>query len=194
LPGRFIYHDIDEGPFTEKTAEALFRLMWKEDSQDPLRSGIYLLVIAPKFTEIGIYHVRQHAKKWTEVAIREQYDWVQFLNTRSTEPIRHPNDLRFVTRLLQTGQLKRRYFEDFPDDREWQQLLSVSASSSFWWAVEIRLPFSVMAAHEAMSPPRHEVPPGPVYLWAASDLPETAPRAILRPDAAGVKRLICREE
>jgi len=116
LPGRFVIHDIFDGPFTERVAPLLLKSAWVDDPKVPENSGISFLAVAPRNARLGISQVRRMSRGH---AITHRHNsrsfWGKYLLTVFGVQAEHETKLgegRYVTRLLLTSQVKQRYLSD----------------------------------------------------------------------------------
>jgi len=182
LPGRFVAHDVAVGPFTELRASELMDRAWIADRAIE-GSGIHFLAIAPPGASMGIYAARRLAR-WLAEAENERF-WETY-RTELRIPAAPPETedrRRYVTRLLQTDQIKRRYFSETSSGQNNQQateekfLEPTYKPEQYWWCVEVYIP-----GWRSEENPAHDVPPALVFMWHIEDDPllTPTPRAIIR--------------
>jgi hypothetical protein len=139
LPGRFVIHDIFDGPFTERVAPLLLNSAWVDDPEKPENSGISFLAVAPRHAHLSISQVRGMARANT-IARRHHMKrfWCDYLETvfgiqpadesqvkaekKDADRAKHEETKlgaeRYVTRLLLTSQVKQRYLSDLESEDE----------------------------------------------------------------------------
>ena len=189
LPGRFVTHDINHGPFAEYSAHNLLKRMWCDD-ENFLLSGISFLALAPAKTEIGIGIVREAASEKVRDKIRAEPEfWKDYSSTFfekegpeewNVGDFNDFNDVRCVTRLMKSAQVEKRYFpvEEYDKERVTQKDDQVKAAlhawqrcvakydEDRWWVVEIRMPYYASAKEPDDDKPS-EAPPALVYFWSS---------------------------
>lgn len=190
LPGRFLYHDLMQGPYREDPAARLLDSAWVEED-DAALSGINFLVVGPRGTRLGIEAVR--ARTLVEVARRPEDLWADYCARFGLPASDGARAIpRMVTRLLGTSQVVHRYLSRYEQGvfaacrveldrlRRAHEALETASRplgdetaaeppSAFaeqqWWAVEVRLP----TRHEAKTGAGRRLPPALVCLWRIQD-------------------------
>jgi hypothetical protein len=185
LPGRFVLHDVEGGPYAEVTAAELLDRAWMTHPYRRGKSGIFFLAVAPRGARMGISIVRRMA---AEYALSEDpATWANYVRHRIgiTHADAAPQlaDARLVTRLLRTQQVLHRYFARRGTPRSpvhpkaQTAIKSTGASDGqYWWCVEVRAPLRM----PAKAAPQKDAPPAFVYLWWITDEPGAACRAEIR--------------
>lgn len=192
LPGRFVIHDIERGPYQEDTANELFDKAWVNLATPgtPPDHGISFLAVGPRGLRLGFREARARALDyWKErfLEVWPRYERAFQISTRDS-----PRDTpRLVTRLLRTDQVLRRYAsvvrlrsaqqraqsDDRPEPEQLDQqaaarnvletsLAGTDLASQWWISVEVRAAHIIEMATSAGG----AVPPALVCLWRIQDL------------------------
>ena len=187
LPGRFVLHDIIEGPYVERHVAQLLKRSWSKDDDDAGHSGISYLAIVPPGTRLGIYEVRKFAKglaRSHSSALWQQYLDNYFSGVENPGTPIDVESVRYVTRLLQSGEVGRRYFTGarslepgtkLSPMEMWRQY---SKPGAYWWCVEVGVADGG-SAPVSRSKGVLEPPPAMVYLWCVEDARNSPPRGQL---------------
>jgi len=188
LPGRLVLHDIMTGPFRERSTWSLMHQAWMKDTQEDGDSAVAFLAVAPRGTTVGIGAIRQRAK--LEMLCHDGHVLAAYVRRTANAAAglvpSNPSDTsyidrwRYVTRLLTTDQIERRYLAQEVDgvkrvDERCRNFFLRSFSSPHkdrWWSVEIRLPrhsrHREAGANDEDSASEEHLPPFSVLFWRIS--------------------------
>ena len=174
LPGRFVYHDVLEGPFAECSAEMLLK---QASIQDEAGSNVFFLAIAPRGTNMAISAVRETTRLLLNGHPEPSF-MQHFTEYRHDLPLLE--QCRIVIRLMQTGQVIRRYLMTYNADNNVSTIpdahniltAGINDSQEYWWCAEVRplWPKKSVEVHF----------PAFVYLWPVQGTPDKTPHAMLR--------------
>jgi hypothetical protein len=216
LPGRLVIHDTMNGPFHEMRATDVIEAGYVARTKDAVGNGISFLALGPSGMRLGIHEVRMAAQRL--IGVCDNDFWQRYTAQFGMPGVRVTREdtprLRYVTRLLHTDQVLRRYCHTRGSGKRKHPIEHKAAAAAvrmvaemqnapdWWWAMEVSLPWRAhltRSSHDTTpNISRETVRPSAVFLWGIGDAPtahnETPlPRVWIYYESPDVMRLMTEE-